>query len=104
MTACLIVRARIADASLKERFERWYRDEHLPQALKAFRARRAWRGWSATDPAAHFAVYEFADMAAARAIETNGALARLVAEFDRAWRGEVTRVREFVEVGQAIEA
>ena len=44
MTACFIVRAQIVDAEVKEAFDRWHQDEHLPDALEAFNARRAlWR-------------------------------------------------------------
>ena len=41
MTACFIVRAQVVDASIEDAFDRWYQDEHLPDALKAFGARRA---------------------------------------------------------------
>jgi hypothetical protein len=57
MSACFIVRAQVVDAAIKEDFDRWYQDEHLPDALKAFGAQRAWRGWS--DMASCAAVYEF---------------------------------------------
>jgi hypothetical protein len=53
MTACFIVRAQIVDADVKEAFDRRYQDEHLPDALKAFNARRAWRGWSEVDENVH---------------------------------------------------
>ena len=43
MTALFIVRAQVVDPGVKDAFDRWYRDEHLPDALKAFKARRAWR-------------------------------------------------------------
>lgn len=38
MTACFIVRAQVADAAVTDDFDRWYQDEHLQDALKAFRA------------------------------------------------------------------
>ena len=34
MSACFIVRAQVADASIREAFDRWYQDEHLPEAIK----------------------------------------------------------------------
>ena len=102
MTAYFIVRAQVVDAAVKDDFDRWYRDEHLPDALKGFNARRAWRGWSAVDPSVHHAFYEFDTMARAQAIRGSDALRRLVAEFDRAWGGKVTRSRDFVEVIQSI--
>ena len=103
MSASFIVRAQVVDASVKEAFDRWYRDEHLPDALKAFGARRAWRGWSEADPSVHYAVYEFDDLARLRALPGSAALKALVAEFDRAWGDKVVRTREGVRVVQRIE-
>jgi len=102
MTAYFIVRAQVLDAAVRDDFDRWYRDEHLPDALKGFHARRAWRGWSAVDASVHHAVYEFDDMARAQAIQGSDALKRLVAEFDRVWGDKVTRSRDLVEVVQTL--
>ena len=102
MTACFIVRAQVADSVVKSEFDRWYQDEHLPDALKGFKAQRAWRGWSQADSSLHYAVYEFDDIAALRAIQGSDALKRLVAEFDRVWGDKVSRSRDMVEVIQAI--
>ena len=102
MTACFNVRAQIVDADVKEAFDRWYQDEHLPDALKAFNARRAWRGWSEVDANVHDAVYAFDDLTAARAIPDSDALKRLVVEFDRTWGDRVTRSREIVDAVQTI--
>ena len=104
MSACFIVRAQVADAALKDEFDRWYQEEHLPDALKAFNALRAWRGWSEVDSSMHYAVYEFKDMASVRAIQGSDPLKRLVAEFDRVWGDRVKRSRDIVEVIQAIGA
>ena len=104
MNACFIVRAQVADAALKDEFDRWYQEEHLPDALKAFNALRAWRGWSEADSSMHYAVYEFKDMATVRAIQGSDPLKRLVAEFDRVWGDRVKRSRDIVEVIQAIGA
>ena len=104
MTAFFIVRAHVADTVAKDDFDRWYRDEHLPDALKAFNAQRAWRGWSEADSSLHYAVYEFNDMAGVRAIQGSDALKHLVAEFDRVWGDKVRRSRDIVEVVQAIGA
>jgi len=104
MSAYFIVRAKIADAAVKDEFDRWYRDEHLPDALEGFHARRAWRGWSAVDPCVHYAYYEFDGIAGAQAIPGSDALKRLVAEFDRVWGDKVTRSREVVEVIQTLGA
>ena len=102
MTGRFIVRAQVLDASVEDDFDRWYQNEHLPDALKAFNARRAWRGWSEVEPNVHYAVYEFDDVEAARAIPGSPALKSLVAEFDRMWGDKVTRVRDIVDVVQTI--
>lgn len=101
MTALFMVRAQIADEGLKRDFDRWYNQEHLPDALKAFKAQRAWRGWSADDPLAHYAWYEFADLARAKAIVGSEDLKRLVADFDRAWGKKVVRSRDFITIVQS---
>ena len=101
MTAFLMVRAQV-DAAVKKDFDRWYQDEHLPDALKAFKAQRAWRGWSEVDSNVHYAVYEFDDLARARAIPGSEVIKPLIAELDRRWGDKVTRSREIVEVAQRI--
>jgi len=87
---------------IEDAFDRWYGEEHLPDALKAFGARRAWRGWSDADASVHYAFYEFEDAARARAIEGSEALRKLVAEFDRAWGDKVKRSRDIVEAVQTV--
>lgn len=100
MTAWFIVRAKVVDGSDKPAFDRWYREEHLPDAVKAFSARRAWRGWSDIDSLVHYAVYEFDTLEQARALPGSDAMKRLVAEFDRVWGAKVVRERDRVEVVQ----
>jgi hypothetical protein len=102
MTAYFIVRAQLLDEALRNDFDHWYQHEHLPDALKAFNAQRAWRGWSTVDTAVHYAFYEFDSMARARSIQGSDALKGLVAEFDRVWGDSVTRIRDFVDVVQAL--
>ncbi|MEO8716754.1 MAG: hypothetical protein ABI423_00885 [Burkholderiales bacterium] len=102
MTARFIVRAQIVDPAIKSAFDRWYQDEHLPDAVKAFKARRAWRGWSDMDESVHYAYYEFDDLARARAIPGSAAIKTLIAEFDRAWGDKVKRTREIVDCVQTI--
>lgn len=104
MTAYFIVRAQVMDVSVKKDFDRWYEEEHLRDALKGFKARRAWRGWGAVDPNVHYAFYEFDDLARAQAIQGTPALKQLIAEFDRAWGNKVTRTRDFVEIVQSVSA
>ncbi len=95
--AYLVVRAVVAEADRHD-FDHWYRAEHLPDAVKAFAAQRAWRGWSRTDPSAHFAFYQFADVRAVEAVNDSPAIRTLIAKFDRRWGTRVTRTREIIEV------
>ena len=101
MSALFIVRAQV-DPSVRDAFDRWYRDEHLPDALKAFKAKRAWRGGSDTDASVHYAFYEFEDLARARAIPGSAEIKALIAEFDRMWGNKVTRARDVLDVVQAL--
>jgi hypothetical protein len=102
MSAHLIVRAEIADERDREPFDRWYHDEHLPDAVRAFGAIRAWRGWSDVEPEVHYAFYEFEDLPTARAILASDAIKGLIAEFDRVWNGRVARARDVVETAQVL--
>lgn len=102
--AVFMVRAVVADQADRPAFDRWYADEHLPDALRLFGARSAWRGWSLADPSVHFAFYEFEDSTAMRVAIDSPALAELVGEFDRAWGARVTRSREMIEMAGAISA
>ena len=97
MPAYFVVRATVADPAKREAFDEWYQREHLPDAVKAFAARRGWRGWSRTDPSVHYAFYEFTDVAAAEAIGSSPAIKKLIAEFDGRWGTSVTRTREVIE-------
>ena len=59
-----------------------------------------WRSWSRTEPAVHYAFYEFADVAEARAATEPAKIAPLVADFDRVWGNRVSRRREILEIAQ----
>ena len=96
MPAYFVVRAVVAEADRRD-FDTWYRTEHLPDALKAFKAQHAWRAWSRSDPSVHYAFYRFPDVAAAEAITSSPAIRTLVAEFDARWGTRVTRSREIIE-------
>ena len=98
-----VVRATVADASKRAAFDEWYRREHLPDAVKAFGVKKAWRFWSVTDPALHQATYEFADQAALDRVISGDALKALVAEFDRCWP-EVKRTREIFVLAEELGA
>ena len=101
MTAFLIVRAEV-DPSVKDAFDAWYRDEHLPDAVRVFSALGAWRGWSDVDDRVHMAFYEFETLADVNRVMESDAIRNLIAEFDRNWQGKVTRTREVVESIQKI--
>ena len=101
MSAYLIVRAEV-DPSVRDAFDAWYRDEHLPDAVRVFSASGAWRGWSDVDPKVHMAFYEFETLAEVNRVMESDAIRNLIAEFDRNWQGKVTRTREVVESIQRI--
>ena len=50
----------------------------------------------------HLAVYEFDDIAQARAVPGSAAIKPLIAEFDRAWGKKVVRTRDAMRVVQRI--
>ena len=91
--AYFIVRAVVA-APLRERFDHWYATDHMPSAHAAFNSEKCWRLWSAREPGVHYAVYRFADLAAADAALNAESFKALVADFDRAWPSGVTRTRD----------
>ena len=101
MTAFLIVRAEV-DPTVRDAFDAWYRDEHMPDAVAAFSAAGAWRGWSAVESNVHIVIYEFPDLAAVNRVMDSDALKALIAELDRKWEGKVTRTRDVVESVQSI--
>jgi hypothetical protein len=78
---CFVVRAEVPDAADRERFDHWYATDHLPWAIKTFEAQRGWRCWSRTDPAVHYAFYEFADVGEAQALIGSEKIQPLVADF-----------------------
>ncbi|MBV9251160.1 MAG: hypothetical protein JO227_18150 [Acetobacteraceae bacterium] len=95
--ALLVVRAVVLQTD-RSAFDVWYSREHLPDAMKAFQVRRAWRAWSRTEPGVHCAVYEFNSADAAEAVNESDVVKPLVAEFDRRWGSSVTRSREVLEI------
>ncbi|MBC8241423.1 MAG: hypothetical protein H8E30_13245 [Alphaproteobacteria bacterium] len=101
MTAYLIVRAEV-DPSVKSQFDTWYQNEHLPDALKAFHAVSAKRGWSSVDANVHVAFYEFPDLEAANTLINSDIMKGFIKEFDRHWAGKVVRTRELVAFSQKI--
>ncbi|MEM7504993.1 MAG: hypothetical protein AAF417_23425 [Pseudomonadota bacterium] len=104
MSAFLIVRAEVADEAHRKDFDTWYENEHLPDAVAAFNAEGATRGWSDVDPSVHYAFYRFPDLATAQSIGSSDEIAALIKEFDRLWDGKVVRTRDIVEIINTIEA
>ena len=101
MTAYLVVRAEVPETD-RQAFDRWYENEHLPDAKAAFNALSASRGWSAENNGVHFAYYEFANLQQAKAVTSSTETKTMITEFDRVWQGRVTRNREIIEINQAI--
>ena len=102
MTAYLIVRADVEESSRKK-FDHWYETEHLPGAIRDFKATSAMRGWSDVEPSIHLAFYEFPDLTAANNLLTSDLMMKFIKEFDRHWAGTVTRTREVFEVKQLLK-
>ena len=101
MSAYLIVRAEV-DPSVRVGFDTWYQNEHLPDAVKAFKALSAKRGWSEVEDNVHIAFYEFPDANTANNIASSDTIKEFIKEFDRHWEGKVTRSRDVVEFSQKI--
>jgi hypothetical protein len=99
-----VVRAQVPDAADRERFDHWYATDHLPWAVRVFGAQRGWRCWNRSDPAVHYAFYEFADVEEAQALIGSDEIKSLVADFDRVWGSRVSRRREILEVVQEMTA
>ena len=99
--AYLAVRAEVPAAE-RARFDHWYETDHLPWALRAFAARRAWRCWSRSEPAVHVAFYEFDSVEQAQAATASDKIQPLVADFDRVWGDRVRRRRAILEVVQEL--
>jgi hypothetical protein len=98
--SCLVVRAEVPDPGDRAAFDHWYATDHLPWAIRVFEARRGWRCWSRTNPAVHYAFYEFADIAEAQAATASEKIAPLVADFDRVWGNRAPRGGEILEIVQ----
>jgi hypothetical protein len=97
---CFVVRAEVPNEVDRERFDHWYSTDHLPWAIKVFGAQRGWRCWSKSDPAVHYAFYEFADVDQAQGLIGSEKIKPLVADFDRVWGERVVRQREILEIVQ----
>ncbi len=85
---------------LRQKFDRWYSEHHLPMALSEFRCEKCWRFWSTADAGVHYAVYQFADMARLDAALKSDGFKGLVADFDQAWPAGVTRTRDMLSLAE----
>jgi len=101
--AYFMVRA-VVSAPLREKFDHWYATDHLPWALRDFKAEKAWRFWSAHEDGVHYAFYRFADIARCEAALKSDAFKALVADFDRSFPGGVTRTRDILNLVQELDA
>jgi hypothetical protein len=98
-----VVRALVADESKRAAFDAWYAREHLPDAVKSFGVRKAWRYWSRTNPSVHSAMYQFDDLASLESAVGGTEMKRLVADFDRDWP-DVKRSREILTLAEEYPA
>ena len=91
--AYFVVRATVTDPVKRKAFDTWYSREHLPDAMKSFGVKTAWRCWSLTDPSLHEATYQFDDQASLERAINGPELKRLIADFNRDWP-DVRRTRD----------
>ncbi len=101
--AYFMVRA-VVEQPLRQKFDHWYASHHLPMALAAFKAEKAWRFWSAAEAGVHYAVYRFADMARLDAALKGPSFKELIADFDQAWPSGVTRTRDMLNLVEERDA
>ena len=95
--AFFVVRA-VVEQPLRQKFDHWYSTDHLPSAMSAFKAEKAWRFWSTVEAGVHYAVYQFADQAKLEAGVSKEILAPLIADFDKSWPAGVSRSRDFLNL------
>src|SRR3982074_267009 len=103
-TAVLIIRARLTNLADRPKFDTWYRAEHLPSGVRLFKAQRAWRCWSRTNPLVHIALYEFPSVEEAEDILDSAALAAQTAEFARVWGRLVPGAHEILVAAEELSA
>ena len=95
--AFFMVRAVVSEP-LRQKFDRWYSQHHLPMALAEFKCEKCWRFWSALDAGVHYAAYQFTDLARLDAALNSDCFKMLVADFDQAWPHGVSRTRDRLEM------
>jgi len=100
----LVVRSVVPDTATRPPFDHWYSTDHMPLAIARLGALRGWRFWSESDPAVHYACYEFADVRTLSERMNSQELRSLVAEYDRVWPTGVTRTREVIRLVDHVSA
>jgi len=101
--AFFVVRATVADPARRAAFDKWYENEHLPDAVKSFGVKKARRFWSLTDPGVHQAMYQFDGEASLDRAMKSEDLKRLIADFNRDWP-DVSRTRDTFVLAQEFGA
>ena len=96
--AYFMVRAAVEEP-LRQKFDHWYSTDHLPRALKDFKAEKGWRFWSTADASLHYAVYQFADQAKLDAAMKGDVLKALIADFDKNFP-TIARTRDFLTMAE----
>jgi hypothetical protein len=96
--AFFMVRA-VVEEPLRQKFDHWYSTDHLPMALAAFKAEKAWRFWSTADKSVHYAAYQFADQGKLDAAMKGDVLKALIADFDKNFP-TVTRSRDLLTMAE----
>lgn len=101
----LLIRAVLGDDVGPAEFDAWYRDLHLPEAVRRLGARRASRWWSRGEEAraVHYALYEFDDPAELERALSSPEIAALIADFSETWGRRVARVRARAVMVQRVE-
>jgi hypothetical protein len=99
--AYFMVRAQVANAADRAKFDEWYGTHHLPVAMREFQAEKGWRFWSRSDASVHYAIYQFKDMATLRSRLDAPGFKMLIADFDQAWP-QVIRSRDMIESVQEV--
>jgi hypothetical protein len=100
MTAYIIVTSDTSKVS-KSEFNNWYEEEHLVEALNAFNAMGAKRGWI-NNSKIHLAIYKFKNIMLAKKALKSKILENLIKNFDDRWNKKVFRTRELIETIQEI--
>ena len=85
---------------LQQKFDRWYSTDHLPSAMSAFKAERAWRFWSTVDAGVHYAVYQFAGRTEFDTAMPGEALKALIADFDKTGPPASPRTRDILSLAE----